>query len=134
MAFQVIHIFISMMRNENILIFKEAISRLFFLVLKLFIEKYCFMAKIRITESQLRALIAESAKKILSEIENSNEKSLAFWTTPGNRGKLRGRFNRHLEDYTDIGGADPEETRRYFQRKREKEKMIHDSFGKNGQE
>lgn len=92
------------------------------------------MAKIRITESQLRALIAESAKKILSEIENSNEKSLAFWTTPGNRGKLRGTFNRHLEDYTDIGGTDPEETRRYFQRKREKEKMIHDSFGKNGQE
>ena len=87
------------------------------------------MAKIRLTESQLRALIAESAKKILSEIENSNEKTSAFWNVSGNRGKLRGDFNRHLEDYTDRGEMDPERIRRYFQRKREKEKQIHDVFG-----
>lgn len=92
------------------------------------------MAKIRLTESQLCDLIAESAKKILSEIENNNDKTNAFWTVSGNRGKLRGPFNRHFEDYTDRGETDPEITRRYFQKKRKNEKVIHDVFGKMAQE
>ena len=92
------------------------------------------MAKIRLTESQLCALIAESAKKILSEIENSNEKTSAIWKVSGNRGKLRGLFNRHLEDYTDRAEMVPEKIRRYFQRKREKEEQIHNIFGKMKQE